>query len=365
VNQTVHSSLRSAVRRLEAAGIDTPRLDAELLLAHVLGTNRTSLFAHPERSLADDEAARFEAVLRRREAREPLPYITGVREFLGLPFRVTPAVLIPRPETETLVESVVEHLGAAFGREHSFRLLDVGAGSGCIAVGLARLLPRATVVAVEPSPDALEVARQNAEALGVAERLEWFEGPFSESVADMSGAFDAIASNPPYIPAAEIEGLQPEVRDWEPQQALTAGPDGTALIRALVEHAPRLLRREGGLLALEVALGQAERVTELLRADGRYHGIETVTDLAGVPRVCLAWVGRAEPMAEKDRDELHLDVEEYARVKDEEIQEIQAEFEPLDADIERLMESTDPACSLEQSDGLHLRLHRRRRSGVV
>ena len=274
--------------RLEAAGIDTPRLDAELLLAHVLDTNRTSLFAHPERSLTDRETERFEAALRRREAREPLPYITGVREFLGLPFRVTPAVLIPRPETETLIETVAERLRTVFGRAHPLQLLDVGTGSGCVAVGLARLLPHATVVAVEPSPDALAVARENAAALGVAEQVEWMEGAFPEAVAELSGAFEAVVSNPPYIPAAEIETLQPEVRDWEPRQALTAGPDGMGLIRALVEHAPRLLRSEGGLLAVEVALGQAEPVLELLRADARYTGVEEAADLAGVPRVCLA-----------------------------------------------------------------------------
>jgi release factor glutamine methyltransferase len=296
VQLTVRSTLQTAIPTLEAAGVDTPRLDAELLLAHVLGADRLALFSHPERRLTEEEAARFEEAMRRRLQREPLPHITGTREFLGLPFRVTPAVLIPRPETEVLVETVAARLSAMAGREHPFRLLDVGTGSGCIAIGLAHLLPRATVVAVEPSADALAVARENAASLGAADRLEWLNAPFAEAVLDIAGEFDAVVSNPPYIPDGELPGLQPEIRDWEPRQALTAGPEGLELIRTLVTHTPRLLRDpEGGgagLLALEVALGQAERILALLHAAGEYAVAETVPDLAGIPRVCLAWLRR-------------------------------------------------------------------------
>jgi release factor glutamine methyltransferase len=297
VNPTVRSTLQTAILILEAAGIDTPRLDAELLLAHVLCTNRTALFAHPERLLSADEAARFEAALQRRRCREPLPYITGTREFLGLTFHVTPAVLIPRPETEAIVETVADRLTAADGREHPFRLLDVGTGSGCIAIGLAHLLPRATVVAVEPSSAALAVARENAAALGVAGRVEWLNAPFPQAVTDRSGEFDAVVSNPPYIAEPDLATLQPEVRDWEPREALTGGPDGLELIRALAMHAPRFLRRPvpgstPALLALEIALGQAERVTALLHTTGLYASVETLPDLAGILRVCLA---RAHP----------------------------------------------------------------------
>ena len=178
------------------------------------------------------------------------------------------------------------------------RLLDVGTGSGCVAIGLAHLLPRATVVAVEPSAAALAVAQANAESLRVAERIEWINGPFPEAVADQSGEFDAVVSNPPYIPVGEVGGLQPEVRDWEPRVALAAGPEGLELIRSLAAHAPRLLRREGepgsGLLAMEVALGQAERVLALLRETGRYSEVEAVPDLAGIPRVCIARLEREE-----------------------------------------------------------------------
>jgi release factor glutamine methyltransferase len=295
VNPTVRSALQTAIRALEAAGVDTPHLDAELLLAHALGTDRLALFAHPERVLSAEESARFEAALQRRLSREPLPYITGTREFLGLTFRVTAAVLIPRPETELLVETVAERLSAAAGREYPFRLLDVGTGSGCIAIGLAHLLPHATVVAVEPSSAALAVARENAAAVGVLERMEWLCASFLEAVADRAGEFDAVVSNPPYIPEPDLAALQPEVRDWEPRQALTGGPDGLDLIRALAAHAPRLLRPVGsgsasGLLALEMALGQAERVVALLQATSQYASAEILPDLAGILRVCLAQV---------------------------------------------------------------------------
>jgi release factor glutamine methyltransferase len=290
---TVRDALRWGIVALEAASIDSPRLDAELLLAHVLSATRTTLFAYPERLLTEAEAVAYSTALHRRERREPLPYITGVREFLGLTFRVTPAVLIPRPETEVLVETVAARLTAGWGREHPFRVLDVGTGSGCIAIGLAHLLPQATIVAVEPSPDALAVAQENVAALGVTDRLEWLAAPFPETLAGRADEFHAVVSNPPYIPAAEIGALQPEVRDWEPRGALSGGPDGLELIRALVEHAPRLLRRPAGgeaapLLALEVAMGQAERVLQLVRVDERYCEVEAVADLAGLPRVCLA-----------------------------------------------------------------------------
>lgn len=292
---SVRDSLRAGVTALEAAGNDTPRPDAELLLTHTLRTTRTALYAYPERLLTVAEMAAFEAVLRRRQAREPLPYITGVREFLGLTFRVTPAVLIPRPETEVLAETVVDRLTSGWGRDYPFRLLDVGAGSGCIGIGLAHLLPRATVVAVEPSLDALAVAQENAVILGVADRMEWLPARFPEAVTGRAEEFHAVVSNPPYIPEPEIASLQPEVRDWEPRAALVGGPDGLELIRALVAHVPRLLRRAepGGvasLLALEVAMGQAERVLRLLRVDGRYREVEAVADLSGVPRVCFAWM---------------------------------------------------------------------------
>jgi release factor glutamine methyltransferase len=250
--------LADGFTRLAAAGVETPRLDAELLLAHVLGVNRAYLHAHPDRILTPDQETAFEALLRRREAREPLPYLLGRWEFLGMPFRVTPAVLIPRPETETLVE------GAAARLRDGARILDVGAGSGCVGIGLAKLLPGARVTALEPSAEAAAVAQENAAALGVSDRVEVIEGWFPGAAAGL-GLFDAVVSNPPYIPSADVERLAPELRLYEPRLALDGGADGLDVIRALAAESPAVLR-PGGLLAIEIALGQSEAVTGLLKA---------------------------------------------------------------------------------------------------
>lgn len=277
---TVRETLTGAIPRLEAAGVETPRLDAELLLAHVLGRDRTFLFAHPHDPLDPEEAARFAALVRRREAREPLPHLLGRWEFLGMSFEVSPAVLIPRPETETLVEAAAARVlpGA--------RVLDVGAGSGCISIGLATRVPDARVVALEPSPEAAEVSRRNAAALGVGNRVRVIEGAFPGAARSL-GPLDAVVSNPPYIPSAEVDCLEPELRRYEPRLALDGGPDGLDLLRSLVSRSPALLR-PGGLLAVEVARGQAPQVVELLVGTGAWEAPEVIPDLGGIPRVVLA-----------------------------------------------------------------------------
>ncbi|MGV3719422.1 MAG: peptide chain release factor N(5)-glutamine methyltransferase [Actinomycetota bacterium] len=279
---TIRALLHDAIGRLQAAGVDTPRLDGELLLAHVLQRDRTFLFAHPEDVPSPDVAARYGALVGRRVVREPLPYLLGTWEFMGLPFHVSPGVLIPRPETETLVETVAARL------QRDAQILDVGAGSGCISVGLARLLPHAEILALEPSPEALEVARRNVYDLGFAGRVQVLSGRFPEDAAGLRG-LDAVVSNPPYIPSAEVDELEPELRFHEPRGALDGGPDGLEVLRPLVQVGPDLLKA-GGLLAVEVAMGQAEGVCDLLEADGRWRSIETVADLAGIARVVLARV---------------------------------------------------------------------------
>jgi release factor glutamine methyltransferase len=276
---SVERVLRNAVDALTAAGVDTPRLDAEVLLAHVLGGNRAYLYARLRDPLSPAQLERFRPLLARRAAREPLPHLLGEWEFLGERFSVSPEVLIPRPETELLVEYAAERLP-----KHA-RVLDVGAGSGCVAAGLALRLPGARVEALEPSPAARKLAAENFARLGLAARVRLLPGAFPDAVPP--GAwYDGIVSNPPYIPTADIDRLQPEVRDHEPRLALDGGPDGLAVLRLLAAEAPRFLR-PGGWLALEIGAGQAEAVKELLAA----HAWEQVTvcpDFAAIPRVVLA-----------------------------------------------------------------------------
>lgn len=278
---TVRDVLAAAAARLAAAGVDSPRVDAELLLGHVLGCTRTFLFAHALDAVSEADQAALEPLLRRREAREPLPYLLGAWEFLGLRFHVSPAVLIPRPETELLVEEVARRLPPGA------RVLDVGTGTGCIAVGLAVLAPGSRVIALEASAAAAAVARRNAADLGVSARVEVLEGYFPEGVPSSLPGLDAVVSNPPYIPSAVVDRLPPELLRHEPRLALDGGADGLEVLRSLVERAPFLLR-PGGLLAVEVMQGQAEVVADLLRARGGWQDPEIIPDLAGIPRVVLA-----------------------------------------------------------------------------
>jgi len=278
------ASLQAAVAvaacRLDAAGVETPRLDAELLLAHALGRDRTYLAAHGQDPLPPAARAAFEGLLARRLAREPLPYLLGRWEFYGMAFEVGPAVLIPRPETEVLVEAAAARLPPGA------RVLDLGTGSGCVAAALAKLLPGAEVLALEPSPEAAAVARRNAAALGLARRVRVLEAPFPEGAAGLA-SLDGVVSNPPYIPSKEVEELAPEVSVYEPRIALDGGPDGLGLLRQLAGAAGSLLR-PGGLLAVEVALGQAERFARMLAEHTGWSPAETLSDMGGVPRVVLA-----------------------------------------------------------------------------
>jgi release factor glutamine methyltransferase len=273
--------LRATLRRLVAAGIpgDEARAEARLLLAHALGVSREELRLRPDRALTEQEAARFDDLIARRARRAPLAYLTGAREFYGLAFAVTPAVLIPRPETEFVVEAVLRHIAGS----PAPRIADVGTGSGCIAVAVAVHAPGARVWATDISPAALAVAAENAERHGVAGRLRFLEGDLLAPLAAFA-PFDAIVSNPPYIGPGEIAALPPEVRDWEPRAALTTGNEDALLAyRRLADGAPALLS-PGGLLAVEVGLGQAEAVADLWRGAGLGE-IAVLADYAGIGRV--------------------------------------------------------------------------------
>jgi release factor glutamine methyltransferase len=257
------------------------RRDAETLLAHVVGCDRTYLFAHPEAELTAEQRASFELLVARREAREPLQHLTGVQEFYGLPLRVTRDTLIPRPETELLVEAV---LGWADARAGALRVLDVGTGTGAIALALAKHLPHAEITAVDISAAALDVARGNAERLGLTQRVVFGLSDLLREIATEQH-FDAIVSNPPYISNADAPTLEPEVVDHEPHSALFAGADGLDIYRRLIPQAHAALE-PGGLLAMEFGFGQRESLHALLEAG--WNDVRFLDDYAGIPRVVLA-----------------------------------------------------------------------------
>ncbi|OSM00100.1 peptide chain release factor N(5)-glutamine methyltransferase [Magnetofaba australis] len=263
--------------------VDNPRLDAELLLAHALKLRRLDLFLDPDRPLHDDELNRYKVLIKKRASREPVAYILGSREFWSLTFRVGPGVLIPRPETETLVERILE--GVA-DREATLRILDVGVGSGAILCALLDELPNATGVGVDRAAEALACARSNVDALDLVARAEIVEGDLFSPFNDQSELFDVIVSNPPYIASAVIETLEPEVRDHEPRGALDGGADGLACYRALIPASKPLLK-SGGLLALEIGYDQGEAIFDLCREAG-FAAVSITQDHARRDRVITA-----------------------------------------------------------------------------
>ncbi len=262
-------------------GIETARLDAEVLLAFALGTERLRLILDYAKPVTPDERARFRELVRRRaDERVPVAYLSGVKEFWSLPLRVTPDVLVPRAETETLVEAVIARTP---DREAELHILDIGTGSGAIALALAKERPKAKLVATDLSEPALAVARANAEALGFADRIRFLAGDAFEPAAGLR--FDVVVSNPPYVARADQPGLAPELAH-EPALALFADADGSAILRRLVAEAPPFLA-PAALFALELAPGQANDVRECLERGG-FREIQLHRDLNGLPRAVSA-----------------------------------------------------------------------------
>jgi len=277
---TIADILIGGEQCLADAGIPDPRREAVTLTATALGRHRTFLYAHPEYEPTTDELGRIEEFLLRRADREPLQYIRGSQEFYGLDFEVTLDVLIPRPETEMLVERAINYLKGI----SKPRFMDIGTGTGCIAISILKRVPEARALAVDISPAAISVARRNAERNGVAERLILIESDLFSNVP--AERFHLIVSNPPYVPEPDIEGLQPEVRDHEPHLALTDGRDGLSIIAKIVQRAPEFLL-PGGHLLVEFGFGQAEAVWKMLSAKV-WEGVGTDPDLQGIPRMLVA-----------------------------------------------------------------------------
>lgn len=270
---------------LSRHGSDSPRLDAEVLLAESLECQRIELYTTFDDVPAERARAAFRELVRRRAAGMPVAYLVGHREFFSLSFRVTPDVLIPRPETEFLVTALLD-LARERPADREIAICDVGTGSGNIAVSVAKHLPGARVTAVDSSPAALEVARSNAAAHGVESRIELVRSDLFSAVPQ-ERRFDFVVSNPPYVREAEMESLPRDVRDYEPREALIAGPRGTEVIELLVPQAAERLSA-GGHLLLEIHPALHDEVQAIVEADGRFEPASTVKDLARLPRVVEA-----------------------------------------------------------------------------
>lgn len=278
---TIGSILKWTEQYFQDKGVESPRLDAEVLLSHVLHKERIYLYVHFDEPLEAEELSSYKALIKKRIARIPVAYILGHKEFMGLDFIVTPAVLIPRPDTEILVEAVIERLK----EKKSAAFVDIGTGSGAIALSILANLPDVVGNAVDISPSALAVAKQNAVALNIAERVQFYCGDLYEPVADKK--FDAIISNPPYIPDSDIAGLMPEVQK-EPHGALAGGSDGLDFYRRLLREGADLLN-PNGFMAFEVGIYQAKQVEMLAREMKEIGATQILKDYAGIERVVIAY----------------------------------------------------------------------------
>ena len=278
---TIGRILKWTEQYFKEKGIESPRLDAEVLLSHILGRERIYLYVHFDEPLEPAELARYREAIKQRVQRVPVAYIIGEKEFMGLTFKVTEDTLVPRPDTEILVQAAIERLRA---RGDAPRFADIGTGTGAICLSVLHFLPKAQADTVDISPAARAIAEENAAALEVADRVTFHTG---DLLAPLAGqCYDAILSNPPYIPDGDIAALAPEVRLKEPHTALAGGKDGLDFYRRLMANAPALLK-DGGFLAVEVGIHQAAPVAAL--AVPSFSRTEILKDYAGIERVVIAW----------------------------------------------------------------------------
>ncbi len=312
--------LNWAAEYLKSLNIPSARLDSEVLLSFVLNKDRIYLYQNPEFRIQNLELSKFKKLIERRGRREPVSYITGEKEFWSLKFKVTKDALIPRPETEILVQTVIDIVRNQKSEVRSQKLkifnfqssifnpiyiLDIGTGSGNVAVSIAKESPESHVFTVDKSDSALSVAKENAMTNGVAEKITFVKGDlydFGFRISDFGfkdsqipnskfqipKIFDIIVSNPPYIPTGDIEGLMTEVRDWEPRWALDGGKDGLEIIRKIIKDAPLFLKSKG-FLAMEIGFGQSGEVSRIISETDKFDNIKTIKDLSGIERVVTAW----------------------------------------------------------------------------
>jgi release factor glutamine methyltransferase len=284
---SAHRLLERGASELSKAGVSEARFEAELLLRHALGCSRETLFARLHEPAAAEAAGHYFHLLERRRGRVPIQHILGTQEFYGLSFRVTPAVLIPRPETEGVVDEALAELSSR--SLEGPRIAAVGCGSGCIAIAIAHQRPEAALLAIDASAAALAIARENAATHGVEGRITFLHGNLLDPLRERGERLDLVVSNPPYVIDADFEGLAPEVKEYEPRLALAGGADGLSAITRLVESVGAVLV-EGGVLVMEIGQGQDRKVTERVRAAG-LELVRIAPDLAGIPRVVVARKG--------------------------------------------------------------------------
>jgi release factor glutamine methyltransferase len=285
VEESIGTATRRVAKMLAAAGVDTPERDARLLVAAAIGGVPSDLLMRPERALATAEAVLLDGFVGRRAQREPVSRILGSREFYGREFAISPATLDPRPCSETLITAVLDISDEAGGRDAALRLIDIGTGSGCLAITLLGELPNATVLATDVSAEALAVAEHNAKVHGVGSRIAFAQ---RRSLQEIAGRFDILVSNPPYIPAGDIAGLESEVKDFDPRGALDGGEDGLDLYREMARGLKDIVPR--GWAVFEVGAGQARDVEQILREstpNGGSAHCRTWLDLNGHTR-CVA-----------------------------------------------------------------------------
>ncbi len=285
---TINSLLKWGEEQLSAAGIDSCRIDAKLLLTSLLHINDVLIYSRPDLEVSPENILNYKEAIARRSRREPAAYIIGKKEFWTNSLNVNPGTLIPRPETELLVERVLGHISCLGGE---IKLLDIGTGSGNIPISLASEIPTLYAIAIDISAEALETARLNSKALNLDDRISFlladlFSLPFSDLEND--GLFDIIVSNPPYIRLADIVSLMPEVALFEPRLALDGGADGLDFYREIIRVTCPKLLRPGGVLIMEMGMGQAGDIAELINATGIFGGVEIINDLAGLERVVAA-----------------------------------------------------------------------------
>ncbi|MBI5476070.1 MAG: peptide chain release factor N(5)-glutamine methyltransferase [Ignavibacteriales bacterium] len=266
-------------------GIDEARLNTELMLGHVLNLKRIELYLHYDMILSETELSHFKNLFKKRLTKEPLQYILGYTEFMGIRINVTPAVLIPRPETEILVEAIIKKLKSS--KKSNNKIFEIGTGSGCIAVSLAKYLPDISITAIDKSTSALEVAKQNASDSNVNNKIKFIESDFlSQNYDSPGGLYDVIVSNPPYIHQDEIDSLEAEVKNFEPENAYTDHSDGLTFYKAISLNGKNMLIN-GGLIFVEVGYNQGQTVKNIFQSDG-YRNIKLINDYNGIGRVVIA-----------------------------------------------------------------------------